>query len=120
MQFVEVDDLRPDHLAAAEGKELCGERRSAGRRIADRLDAPEGLIDIELIPPLRRQVLGQEFRIALDREEDVVEVMGDPTGQPADRFQLLGLQELILGRLSGGDVDDGREDPQSLCQGRPG
>jgi hypothetical protein len=45
------------------------------------------------------QILGQEFGVAVDHEEHVVEVVGDPAGQPADRLELLGLEQLALASL---------------------
>ena len=50
--------------------------------------------------------------VAADREQHVVEVVGDAAGQPPDRLELLGLEQLALGGLAGGDVDDRREDLQ--------
>ncbi len=49
----------------------------------------------------------------MDREQHVVEVMGDAAGEPADRLELLGLEELVLRRLAHGDVADGgrHQDP---------
>ena len=42
--------------------------------------------------PLREQELG----VAVDDGEEVVEVVGDPAREPADRLHLLGLEELLL------------------------
>ena len=38
----------------------------------------------------------QEVAIAVDDEKNIVEVVGDATGQPADRFHLLDLHHLAL------------------------
>ena len=37
-------------------------------------------------------------------------VMVDPSGKAPDRFELLRLEELVLGDLAGGDIDHGRKD----------
>src|SRR6266516_7833106 len=42
------------------------------------------------------EVLEEEVRIARDRREDVVEVVRDAARQPAHRFHLLGLPQLLL------------------------
>ena len=42
--------------------------------------------------------------MADERLEEVVEVVGDPTGEPPDRLHLLGLGELLLKFQLGGDV----------------
>ena len=42
------------------------------------------------------EVFEQELAVAGDDRQEVVEVVGDAAGQPADRLQLLGLPELLL------------------------
>ena len=44
------------------------------------------------------------MRVAGDDAEDVVEVVGDPAGEQADRLQLLGLSQLVLQPDAVGDV----------------
>lgn len=100
---VEVGDLGVQHLFAAEGQELVGQSVGPLGRVADLL---------KLIP---RQapfgVLGQQqVAVALDDRQLIVEIVGDPAGQPADGLHLLRLAELLLlladlrDILSGGEV----------------
>ena len=56
----------------------------------------------------------------MDREEHVVEVVGDAAGEPPDRFELLGLEQLVLGHLARGEVDDRRDDLQAVVASRSG
>ena len=51
----------------------------------------------------------QQLRVDQGRGEQIVEIVGDTAGQLADRFHLLGLAQLVLGRLALRDVDGGRE-----------
>ena len=46
----------------------------------------------------------EQVGVAADDGEQVVEVVGDPAGEPADRFHLLRLPELFLEPLAVGDV----------------
>ena len=95
---VEVEDPRLEHLLPAEGEELAGEGGGALRRLED------------LAPPSaaarssRDQAPQDDVAVADDDAEDVVEVVGDAAGQPADRLHLLRLAELLLQPLRLGDV----------------
>ncbi|MDP7238094.1 MAG: hypothetical protein QGI34_15335, partial [Candidatus Latescibacteria bacterium] len=42
--------------------------------------------------------------VALDDRQQIVEIVGDATGQLTDRFHLLGLQELFLDMALSGDI----------------
>ena len=65
------------------------ELRRAAARLPDLLDVvPAGVV--------RRQVVEHHLAVAEDRAQQIVEVVGDAAGQPAHRFHLLGLAELLL------------------------
>ena len=51
-----------------------------------------------------RQVDQRQLGVAEDRGQQVVEVVSDPSGEPPDTLQLLGLGELLLQSPSLGDV----------------
>ena len=85
----QLDHPRLHDLLAAEGQELARERHRALRRLLDQLDvAVHRLAGLE---PAQQHV-----RPAGDHGEQVVEVVGDPAREPADRLHLLGLLELHL------------------------
>ena len=91
-ELVQVEDARLQHLLAAQGQELPGERGCAIRRVRDQVD----------IAPLR--ILGgelheQEGGPARDDGQEIVEVVGHAAGQSAHRLHLLRLAELGLGVL---------------------
>jgi hypothetical protein len=108
--LVEVEDLGGDDLLARERQQVAGQRR---RRLG-RLH--------HVGQPLPRRVNGRQRLQAVvdprgDDREEVVEVMRDPAGQPADRLHLLRVHQLLLEPLSIGDV---REGHQHLRQGPVG
>ncbi len=111
---VELEHLGVDDLPAAERQELRGEGRRPGRGHGDRLHLAERFVRVEVGAAIRGEVVRQQLGVSLDREQHVVEVVGDTAGQPPDRLQLLGLKKLVLGHLAGGDVDHGRDDPGTL------
>ena len=97
---------------------------SSGRRRANCLDAPDRLGAVHgrgLDHPERaldqiavRQVLLHELGVAEDRLQEVVEVVGDAAGQPAQRGELLRLMQLVFDLPLRGDVaDDGDEAVES-------
>ena len=97
--FVQVEVSRLDGLAAAEGKQLAGQ-------VGGSLGSQHGLLGGDLL------VFGQvahleEGEIALDRREDVVEVVRDPRRQLAERLHLLDLEELLLKALLLRDIPNG-------------
>ncbi len=104
-------------LPSPEGQQLRGQDGRAIGRLGDRLDAVQGGRPIELALGRGIQVRGKHLGVPADREEHVVEVVGDAAGQPADRFELLRLEEPALCGLACRDVDDRREDLDAL--GRP-
>ena len=93
---VQVEHLGLEHLPAAEREQLAGERaaRSAARG-SPRLS--RGGVG-------RSGALEQQLAVAADHGEQVVEVVGDPAGEPADRLELLRLPQLLLECLALGDV----------------
>ena len=92
-----MEHLRGEHLLAAEREQLPGERGRAVRRLADLLDVlPLGI--------LLSQVDQQEIGIGGNGRQDVVEVVGHPTRQPAHGLHLLCLPVLILQQLDVGNV----------------
>jgi hypothetical protein len=97
--LVEVDDLGSDHLATAEREQLRRQRCRPRCGITDRLHAAACVVGVEAVPPFGRQVLGEQLRVALDREQDVVEVMGDSARKSADRLQLLRLKGSLSAAL---------------------
>jgi len=51
-------------------------------------------LDAFLEPPVPPGGLLKNFRVSKDHSKQVVEVVGDSSGQPANGLYLLGLQEL--------------------------
>ena len=84
---VEIDRFGPDHLMASERQELTRERRGALRR---RGDLGGGRVERMFGP----QAAGDQFRVADDHRQQIVEVVRDAAGEAADRFELLRLMEL--------------------------
>jgi hypothetical protein len=95
--LAEVEHLRLGHLASAEGEQLC--RQGGG--------AVGGADDLERVRPARVVVVEarrEEFAVAADRREQVVEVVRDPAREPAHRLELLRVEELLAQRPLVGDV----------------
>ena len=88
---VEVADAGLDHLLAAEGEELAGERRGALRGLAD-------LVEPAVVLCAGPSSRGRELAVAEDHAQEVVEVVGDAAGELPDRLHLLGLAELLAPR----------------------
>ncbi len=77
----------PDHLMAAERQQLTRER---GRALRRRGDFGGRRVERMLGP----QAAGDQFRVADDHRQQIVEVVRDAAGEAADRFELLRLMEL--------------------------
>ncbi len=97
------------HLAA-EGENLLDQVLGPQPGLAD-------LIEITGEVGIRRTDVDRHLRIADDRAEDIIEIMGDSAGQGADRLHLLGMDQLglepallILGQPLSGDVEQEVED----------
>ena len=81
------------------------QRRVDGLQKQELLDQPRGPIprrehalEGELDPRrVAREIALRHLRARHDDDEQVVEVVRDPTGEEADRFHLLGLAQAILG-----------------------
>jgi len=101
---VEVQDLQPLFVSAAEGEQLVGERRRAMPRLFD-------LIEIFLERVVEGDAVQRDFAPSDDDGQKVVEVMRDTAGQAAEDIHLLGQGEFLLKHLPLGDVveeDQGR------------
>ena len=57
-----------------------------------------------------REVEQHQIRVAENRRQDVVEVVGHAAGQGAEGVHLLRLPQLLFELLALGDVDDGAFD----------
>ena len=65
--------------------------------------------------------LEKHLGVTGDRRQEVVEVVGDPSGQATHRLHLLGLEELLLELLALGHVQEEAEDlPAPLRRGHQG
>ena len=94
-QRVQRQDLRLEELAPAEGQQLPGQVGGPLAGIPD-------LLDIGPDRVCRPQRLEDEIAVTQDPGEQVVEVMRDAAGEPADRFHLLRPVDLFLEAGSGG------------------
>ena len=94
---VQVEDHRPERLLAGERQELPGQRRGPVARPVDLADELDGRV-------VGRQTHLDDFAIAVDDGEQVVEVVGHAAGQEADDFHFLGLPQPLFERLDGRNV----------------
>ncbi len=93
-----IDRLGIERLAPREGQQALGERGSplrAAHRVLGRAGHPVGVDR-----PCLHAAL-QQFDVADDDGQQVIEVVGDAAGELADAFHLLGLGELLLRPLQG-------------------
>ena len=90
--LVEVQHLRVQHLAAAEGQQLAGEARRLARGAGDLL---------QLLAAVARE---QDLGVAGDHRQQVVEVVRDAAREPPDRLHLLRVREPALEPLALADV----------------
>ena len=88
-RVLEVDDGRAQRLLAREGEELADQRRGAVGVLADLHQI--AVLDVGDLVAHQEQVA-----VAVDRGQQVVEVVGDAAGELADRLHLLALDELRL------------------------
>src|ERR1043166_8658692 len=65
---------------------------------------PLDLLQVGLGPEAGGEIGAGGAEVAEDRGEDVVEVVGHPAGETADRFHLPGLEQVVLEPEPGGDV----------------
>ncbi len=90
--FVPTDVAGLDHLSARKGEELTGQ-------IGPGLPRPQHLREHGVRPVVCFHLPEGRARTADDHRQQVVEVVRDARGQPAQRLHLLGLQELVLEAL---------------------
>ncbi len=102
-RVLEVDDGRAQGLLAREGEELADEGGGAVGVLAD-------LHEVAVL--LVGDVVAHEEQVAVavDRGQEVVEVVGDAAGELADGLHLLGLDELGFQGLELGRVGEDGED----------
>ena len=86
---VQVEDLRLQNLLAAEDEQLTSKPGCKLPRLDDLLD-----VGAELF--VGSEPIQDDQAVTVDRRQQVVEVVGDAAGQPADRLHLLGLPEPSL------------------------
>jgi hypothetical protein len=111
--IVHGQNLRLEHLAAAEGQKLLSQ---AGGPLGGVADAGHVLGQVG---PGR--LVEGEVREADDRGQDVVEVVGDAAGEAADRLELAGLEQLGLQAVQLARVlhqRDCAQDPAALVRDR--
>ena len=100
----EIQDLRLEHLMAAEGEQLARERSGT----------IGGAHDLQCVRAPRIVVVeagDEELAVTADRGQQIVEVVGDAAGEPSNRLELLRMQQLLLqqaliGHVSVVDDDD--------------
>ena len=80
-----LSSYRLQDLLAAEGQQLAGQGGGALAGLLDRLELLAQRVG-RVGDPAQR-----EIGVAQDRGQQVVEIVGDPAGQPPDRLHLLGL-----------------------------
>ena len=97
--LVEVEGDRLEHLLAAEGQQLARQRCGA-------LGGVQDLIHLRRHRRIGLDAVRHQLRIAADRGQQVVEVVRDAAGEPADRLHLLRLAQLVLELHTIADVVD--------------
>ena len=100
---VQVENLEFHELLAAEGQQLLRQRSRPVSRVLDFGD----------VGPQRAagfQGAQQQFAVAQDRRQEIVEVMSHSTGESADRFHFLRLLELLFESLALSDVGRDAQD----------
>ena len=102
-RVLQVDDGRAQGLLAREGEELADQRRRPVGVLADLHQV--AVLDVGDLVAHQEQVA-----VAVDRGQQVVEVVGDPAGELAHRLHLLALHELRLERLELGGVGEHGEE----------
>ena len=95
--LVQIEHFGGQHLFAAEGQQLPGQRSGALRGIGDFLRRAAQ-------PRIGTEPIEQKLGVAGDHHQQVIEVVRDAAGEAADRFHFLRLTELQLQRSGLGDV----------------
>ena len=96
---VEVEPLRLQDLAAAEGEELAGQ---LGRPLAGALD----LLDLAPFGIVRVEAGEEQLAVAGDDGDQVVEVVGDAAGELAHRLHAGGEAKPLRGLPTFGVVEE--------------
>ena len=96
IRVAQIDRYRAQILLAREGQQALGQRRAAFRALDRAVDQP-------LQARIVRQALAQQIEIAHDSHQQIVEIVRDAAGELADGLHLLGLAQLLLRLLAGGD-----------------
>src|SRR6267143_4036611 len=94
---VQVENGGLDDLLPAEGQQLASERAGAVSGLAD-------FLGVAVQDHVGAETLFQERTVADNHADGVVEIVGYASGEAADRFHLLRLEELPLQKLALGDV----------------
>ena len=79
-------------LAAGEGQHAAGQRDAALGALHGVVEQPDGLVVVG-------NAFADELEAAHHGHQQVVEIVRDAAGELADRFHLLGLEELLAGTL---------------------
>src|SRR5262249_35000876 len=106
-RFIEIDFLWQQYLLAAERQQLL---RQPGGPLTR-------FLDLRQIRPARiafERVRQQQLRVAEDRREQVVEVVGDAAGQAADALDLFRLQKALFDMTAFCDVAGDAQMPLGL------
>ena len=96
-QAAQIDRYRAQILLAREGQQALGQRRTAFRALYCAVDQP-------LQARVVREALAQQVEVAHDSHQQIVEVVRHAACELADGLHLLGLSQLLLCLLAGGDL----------------
>ena len=96
-QRVEVEDLQLLDLPAAEREQLTRQRGAVRGGFLDRFE-------IGAAAAVGRQFFEQQLAEADDRRQQIVEIVRDTAGEPADALHLLRLAELAFEAAAFGDI----------------
>ena len=100
---------RLQHLLAAEREQLAGQRGGAIRGVQD-------LVDLRGHRRILLDAVRHQLGVAANRRQQVVEVVRDAAGEPADRLHLLRLAQLIFELHAIADVVHRGEDRAAGCR----
>jgi hypothetical protein len=102
-RFVHIEHPGTVRFLAAEREELP---REPARPIARFPDFVEIIGDL----PIRTQTLEEQIAVTENRRQEIVEIVRDAAGKPADRFHFLRLREFLLEPHPIGDVSRDAQD----------
>ena len=104
-QLVQIENPGLEHLAAAEGQELLGERRGA-------LPGLHDLFHRMAVAISGGEAVQDELAVAGDDGQQVIEIVRHAAGQHPHGFHLLRLAELLFQAAAAGNVvQDGQFGP---------